>query len=59
MQSPLLTIIGTMLNEFDSFDKLKVTFDSKVTSEKHFWPVSKLASQRIGMVGMSWLVFHD
>ena len=35
-QSPQLTIDGTVLNESDDLDILGVTFDSKLTFEKHF-----------------------
>ena len=35
-QSPPLTIDGTVLKESDDLDVLGVTFDSKLTFEKHF-----------------------
>ena len=38
---------------------LGVTFDSKMTFEKHLRSVSRAASQRLGMLRKSWLVFHD
>ena len=34
-QSPPLTIDGTVLKESDDLDILEVTFDSKLTFEKH------------------------
>ena len=34
-QSPLFTIGGTVLNESDDLDILGVTFDCKMTFEKH------------------------
>ena len=34
-QSPPLTIDGTVLKESDYLDRLGVTFDSKLTFEKH------------------------
>ena len=34
-QSPPLTIEGTVLKESDDLDILRVTFDSKLTFEKH------------------------
>ena len=44
-QSPPLTIGGTVLNESDLVI-LGVTFDSKMTFEKHLHSVSSAASQR-------------
>ena len=37
---------------------LGVTFDSKMTFEKHLRSVSRAASQRLGIL-KSWRVFHD
>ena len=48
-----------MLKEFNDFDILGVTFDSKVTFEKHLCSVSRAASQRLGILRKSWRVFHD
>ena len=58
-QSPLLTIGGTVLK--DSYDLviLGVTFDSKLTFEKHLRLVSRAASQRLDILRKSWRVFHD
>ena len=36
-----------------------VTFDSKMTFEKHLRSVSTAASQRLGILRKSWRVFHD
>ena len=47
-QSPPLTIGGTVLKEFDDLVVLGVTFDSKMTFEKHLRSVSRAASQRLG-----------
>ena len=58
-QSPPLTIGGTVLKESGDFVILGVTFDSKMTFEKHLRSVSKAASQRIGILRKSWRVFHD
>ena len=44
-QSPPLTIDGTVLKESDDLDILGVTFDSKLTFEKHLFSVSRAASQ--------------
>ena len=49
-QSPPLTT--------DDLDILGVTFDSKLTFEKHLRLVSRAASQCLGIL-MSWRVFHD
>ena len=58
-QSPPLTINGTVLKESDGLDILGVTFDSKLTVEKHLRSVSRAASQRLGILRKSWRVFHD
>ena len=58
-QSPTLTIGGTVLKESDDLVILGVTFDSKMTFEKHLRSVSRAASQRLGMLRKSWRVFHD
>ena len=58
-QSPALTIVGTVLKESDDLIILRVTFDSKMTFEKHLRSVSRAASQRLGILGKSWQVFHD
>ena len=57
--SPPLTIDGTVLKESDDRDILGVTFDSKLTFEKHLHSVSRAASQRLGILRKSWRVFHD
>ena len=58
-QSPALTIGGTVLKESDHHVILGVTFDSKLTFEKHLRSVSRAASQRLGILRMSWKVFYD
>ena len=58
-QSPPLIIGGTVLKEFDDLVILGVTFDSKMTFEKHLHSVSRVASQRLGIMRKSWRVFHD
>ena len=58
-QSRTLTIGGTVLNESDDLVILRVTFYSKMTFEKHFRSVSRVASQRLGILRKSWQVFHD
>ena len=50
---------GTVLKESADFDILGVTFDSKMTFEKHLCSVSRAASQRLGILRKSWRVFHD
>ena len=57
-QSPPLTIGGTALKESDDLVILGVTFDSKMTFEKHLRPVSRTASQRLSILRKSWRVFH-
>ena len=54
-----LTIGGTVLKESDDLVILGVTFDSKMTFEKHVRSVSRAASRRFDIFGKSWRVFHD
>ena len=54
-----LTIGGTVLKESDDLVLLGVTFDFKMTFEKHLRSVSRAASQRLGILRKSWRVFHD
>ena len=58
-QSPPLTIGGSVLKECDDLVILGVTFDSKMTFEKHLRLVSRAASQRLGILRRSWQVFYD
>ena len=58
-QSPALTIGGTELKESDDLVILGVTFDSKMTFEKHLCSVSRAASQWLGILRKSWQVFYD
>ena len=58
-QPPPLTIDGTVLKESDDLDIFGVTFDSKLTFEKHPRSLSRAASQRLGILRKSWRVFHD
>ena len=48
-----------MLNESADLDILGVTFDPKMTFEKHLRSVSRAASQRLGILRKFWQVFHD
>ena len=59
LQSPPLTIGGTVLKESDYLVILGVTFDSEMTFEKHLHSVSRTASQRLGILRKSWRVLHD
>ena len=54
-----LTIVGTVLKESNDLVILEVTFDSKMTFEKHLRSVSRTASKLLGILRNSWLVFHD
>ena len=58
-QSPPLTIGGTVLKESDDLVILVVTFDSKMTFEKHLRSVSRAAWQRLGILRKSWQMSHD
>ena len=57
--SPLLTLGGTVLKESGDLVILRLTFDSKLTFEKHLRLVSRVASQRLGILRKSCLVFHE
>ena len=59
LQSPLLTIGGTVLKESDDHVILGMTFDSKMTFEKNLRSVSRAAAQRLCILRKSWRVFHD
>ena len=54
-QSPPLNV----LKESDDLVILGVTFDSKLTFEKHLLLVSRPASKRLGILRKSWVVFHN
>ena len=56
--SPPLTVGGTVLKESDLVI-LGVTFDSKMTFEKHLHSVSQAAAQRLGVLRKSLRVFDD
>ena len=58
-QSPPLTVDGSVLKESVDLGMLGVSFDSKMTLEKHLCSVSRAASQRLGILKKSWRVFHD
>ena len=58
-QSPPLTIGGTVLKESNDLVILGLTFDSKMTFDKHLRSVSRAASQRLGILRKSWRMFHD
>ena len=57
-QSPPLTIGGTLLEESDDLVILGVTFDSKMTFDKHLRSVSRAASQSLCILRKSWHVFR-
>ena len=57
-QSPIFTIDGTVLKESDDLVILGVTFDSKMTLEKHLRSISRAASQKLGILRKSWRVFQ-
>ena len=59
IQSPALIIDETVLKEFDDLVIVGVTFDSKMTFEKHLPSVCRAASQWLGILRKFWQVFHD
>ena len=54
-----LTLDGTVLKESADLAILGVTFDARMTFEKHLRSVSSDAAQRLDIVRKSWQVFHD
>ena len=59
---PLLTPLSldrTVLKESADLVILGVTFDVKITFEKHLRPVPSAAAQRLCTMRKSWQVFHD
>ena len=54
-----LTLDGTVLKESVDIIILRVTFDAKMTFEKHLRSVSSAAAQRLGIMRKSWQVFND
>ena len=54
-----LTNGGTVLKESDDPILVGVTFDSKMTFEKHLRLVSREASQRLCILTNAWRVLHD
>ena len=59
LQSPPLTNDETVLKEYDNLVTSGVTFDSKMTFERHLLSVSRGASQRLGILRKPLRVFHD
>ena len=47
------------MKESADLDILGVTFDSKMTFEKHLRSVSRETSRRLGILKKPWRVFHD
>ena len=58
-QSLSSTIGGTVLKESDDLVILGVTFDSKLSFEKHLRSVSRAASQRLAILRKSERVYHE
>ena len=58
-QLTTLTLGGTVLKESDYVVILRVTFDVKMTFEKHLRCVSSASAQRLGIMRKSSQVFHD
>ena len=53
-----LTLDGTVLKKSADNVLLGITFDAKMTFEKHLRSVSSAAAQRLGIKRKSWQVFH-
>ena len=54
-----LTLDGTALKESPDIVIFGVTFDAKMTFEKHCRSVSSAAAQRLSIMRKSWQVFHN
>ena len=54
-----LTLDGAVLKESADLVILEVTFDAKMSFEKHLHSVSSAAAQRLGIMRKSWHLFHD
>ena len=54
-----LTLDGTVKGESADLVILGVTFDAKMTYEKHLRSVSSAAAQRLGIMIKTWQVFRD
>ena len=54
-----LNLDGTVLKESADLAIMGVTFDAKMTFEKHLRSVSSAAAQGLGIMRKSWQVFHD
>ena len=54
-----LTLDGTVLKESADLVILGVTFDDKMSFEKHLRSVSSAAAHRLGIMRKSWQVFHN
>ena len=54
-------MVRPLVDEIESDDLviLGVTFDSRMTFEKHLLSASRAASQRLGVLRKSWQIFHD
>ena len=53
------TLDGTVLGESADLVILGVTFDAKMTFEKHIRSVSSAAAPRLGIMRKPWQVFHN
>ena len=54
-----MTLDGTVLKESADLVILGVTFDAKMTFEKHLRSVSSASAQKLGIMRKSFQVFHD
>ena len=59
LQSPALIIGGAVLKKSDDLGILVVTFNSKMTFETHLCMVSRVISQRPGILRKSYREFND
>ena len=57
-QLTTLTLDGTVMKESADLVILGVTFDAKMTFEKHLCSVSRAEAQRLGIMRKFWQIFH-
>ena len=57
--SPPLTLDGAILDESEDLVILGVTFDAKLTFEKHVRSITRSVSQKLGIMRRAWRVFGN
>ena len=58
-EHPNLILGDTVIENVDTFKLLGVTFDSKLTFERHLRNVTSVVSQKVGILRKCWQVYQD